>query len=244
MSQLKQYTVNSIRSFDDLKYVASLFAQAQTFGKDSPQVLAVKIMAGLAFNLDPFSAATSLHVIQGKVVMSAGLQARLIKQHPKYDYVVKEITNEKCEIAFYNEDKECGLSVFTMEDAILAKLNGKDNWKYYPKNMLFARAISNGIRWFCPDALGQSVYSAEELELPTKIVNGDVVYDDSKVKTVAHISEGLPFDCEETALEWAKDYLSCTLKEAKDLFDSTKEDVNGKKALNFYLRVCEIKRGE
>jgi hypothetical protein len=68
MSQLKQYTVNSIRSFDDLKYVASLFAQAQTFGKDSPQVLAVKIMAGLAFNLDPFSAATSLHVIQGKVV--------------------------------------------------------------------------------------------------------------------------------------------------------------------------------
>jgi hypothetical protein len=51
-----------------------------------------------------------------------------------------------------------------MDDAGLAGLAGKDNWKKYPKNMLFARAISNGQKWFVPDAFnGATVYTPDEL---------------------------------------------------------------------------------
>ena len=31
-------------------------------------------------------------------------------------------------------------------------------------NMLFARALMNGIRWFCPDAVSSFTYSVEELQ--------------------------------------------------------------------------------
>ena len=36
------------------------------------------------------------------------------------------------------------------------------NWKNYPRNMLFARAMTNGARWFCPDVY--CGYAEEELE--------------------------------------------------------------------------------
>jgi len=33
----------------------------------------------------------------------------------------------------------------------------------FPKNMLFARAMSNGIKWFTPDVFAGPVYTPEEL---------------------------------------------------------------------------------
>lgn len=40
----------------------------------------------------------------------------------------------------------------------------KDNWKTYPKAMMFARCISNGVRTYCPDVFsGMLVYTPDEL---------------------------------------------------------------------------------
>ncbi|RDT44717.1 hypothetical protein DXF87_27490, partial [Enterobacter roggenkampii] len=33
----------------------------------------------------------------------------------------------------------------------------------FPKNMLFARAMSNGVKWFTPDVFSGPVYTPEEL---------------------------------------------------------------------------------
>jgi hypothetical protein len=242
---MSNLSVNTIASFDDLKTVSSLFSQSGTFGKETPQILAVKIMAGLAFGLDPFTAAAALHVIQGRVVMSAGLQARLIKSHPKYDYIVRTLTNEECVIEFFQNDQQSvGISTFTIEDAKKASLNGKDNWKNYPRNMLFSRAIANGIRWFCPDALGQSVYTPDELNLPTLVTSdGDIAYNGKDAKSTAVLGEGLPFDSEESAIVWARDYLGAgTIDEMQEKYSNTVADANGRKAINFYLGICQEKR--
>lgn len=41
----------------------------------------------------------------------------------------------------------------------------KDNWKKYPKAMMFARCMSNGVRTYCPDVFnGLAVYTPDELE--------------------------------------------------------------------------------
>jgi hypothetical protein len=63
-----------------------------------------------------------------------------------------------CEITFFQRNdarawEEIGTTTFTMDDARRAQL-GSDNWRKYPRNMLFARCISNGYKAFCPDALG------------------------------------------------------------------------------------------
>jgi len=51
-----------------------------------------------------------------------------------------------------------------MEDAGNAGLIARDNWKKYPRNMLFSRAMSNGAKWHCPDVgAGAPIYTPDEL---------------------------------------------------------------------------------
>src|SRR5690606_6627174 len=52
----------------------------------------------------------------------------------------------------------------SMKDAQAAGVAGRGPWKAYPKAMLFARALSQGVRWHCPDVLGgTTAYVPEEL---------------------------------------------------------------------------------
>jgi hypothetical protein len=54
-----------------------------------------------------------------------------------------------------------GVSVFDLDDARKA---GTKNLDKFPRNMLFARAMSNGAKWFTPDVCGGlTVYVPEEL---------------------------------------------------------------------------------
>jgi len=116
-----------------------------------------KIIIGRGMGLTDFDAMTGLHIIKGKAVLASNLMAAAIKRAGKYDYRAT-VTDTLCEITFFERNdarawEEIGSSTFTMEDARRAQLNG-DNWRKYPRNMLFARCISNGYKAFCPDALG------------------------------------------------------------------------------------------
>lgn len=137
--------------------------------------LATKILAGRELGLGPFAAVQGIHVIQGRPAISANLIASAIKSSPKYDYRVKTLTNELCEIEFLERIgvnngrlESLGVSSFTSADARAA---GTQNMNKFPRNMLFARAISNGARWYCPDLFnGNAVYVPEELGA---VVDGD-----------------------------------------------------------------------
>ena len=59
-----------------------------------------------------------------------------------------------------------------------AGLDSNTNWRKYPRNMLFARAISNGARWYCPDLFGGSpVYTPDELGAEVDGETGEVLGD-------------------------------------------------------------------
>jgi hypothetical protein len=61
-----------------------------------------------------------------------------------------------------------GVSTFTVEDASRAGLlqqRGAGAWDKYLRNMLLARALTNGARWYCPGVFGGAVYDPEELNL-------------------------------------------------------------------------------
>ena len=116
-----------------------------------------KIIIGRGMGLTDFDAMTGLHIIKGKAVLASNLMAAAIKRAGKYDYRAA-VNDTACEITFFERNdakqwEEIGSSTFTMDDARRAQLNG-DNWRKYPRNMLFARCISNGYKAFCPDALG------------------------------------------------------------------------------------------
>jgi hypothetical protein len=116
-----------------------------------------KIIIGRGLGLSDYDAMTGLHIIKGKAVLAANLMAAAIKRAGKYDYRAT-CSDTECSIVFFGRTmdgkwEEIGTTEFTMDDARRAQLGG-DNWRKWPKAMLFARCISSGYKQHCPDALG------------------------------------------------------------------------------------------
>jgi hypothetical protein len=125
---------------------------------------AVKVMAGSEVGLGPIASMTNIHIVQGKVTIGANMIAALIRRHPDYDYEVTEHTDKVCSVKFFYKGKPAGTSTFTIEDAATAGLTKNPTWKAHPRNMLFARAISNGAKWYAPDvSAGAPIYTPDEL---------------------------------------------------------------------------------
>jgi len=131
----------------------------------------VKVLAGRELGIGPFAAMSDIHIIEGKPVIGARILAALVRQSPVYDYEIVEWTNERCAIDFYRDGQKLEPTVtFTEEDAQRAELNkptraGKpSNHMKFPRNMKFARAMSNGVGLHCPDlTAGAPVYTPDEL---------------------------------------------------------------------------------
>jgi len=156
----KAITIHS--SFDEMQSIAQAMAKSGYFADSNDAAKAiVKILAGRELGLGPFASMTGIFIIQGRPSLGANLIGTLIKNDPRYDYRVVELTDQKCSLDFYEQGTKTGNSTFTLDDA---KRAGTKNMDKFPRNMLFARAISNGARWFTPGIFGGSpVYTPEEL---------------------------------------------------------------------------------
>jgi hypothetical protein len=162
-----------------------------------------KILAGRDFGLTPFESMSGLHVFDGKVEAGADLHATKIRQRDGYDFRVAwlkivepgKTANDQpkveavwadeedladlretygCAIMFTVDGKSRGVSRFTQADAVKAKLQGKDNHSKYPRNMFYARAMTNGVAWYVPEAMGGlRVYGLGELPRESDITDVD-----------------------------------------------------------------------
>lgn len=123
-----------------------------------------KILAGQEMGIGAISAMTGIYIVKGRVTLSANLMASQIKRSGRYNYRVARLDDTGCEIVFFEGQVEIGRSSFTADDAKAAGLwNSSDPWKKTPRNMLFARAISNGAKWYTPDVFSGPVYTPDEL---------------------------------------------------------------------------------
>jgi hypothetical protein len=157
----------------ELMNMAKAFAESGMFAdtKSAAQAI-VKIQAGQEIGIPPFAAMTGIHIIQGKPTIGAGLIASRVKGSGKYDYKVIEASEKVCSIDFYQGATKIGNSTFTIEDAKKALTKNIDK---FPKNMLFARAISNGVKWYCPDVFSGPVYVPEEMPSVTEETTHTVI---------------------------------------------------------------------
>lgn len=147
----------------ELKDVATILAKSGYFldAKDAAQAVA-KIIAGSELGFGPMASMTGIYIVKNRVTLSANLMAAAVKRSGKYNYRVTDLTDTTCAIDFYEGGERVGYSTFTMADAKRADLKG-DNWTKYPRNMLFARALSNGVKFYCPDIFGGPIYTPDEL---------------------------------------------------------------------------------
>lgn len=150
----------------DVFQLGEVFSKSKFFKDcaDANQAV-VKILAGRELGLPPFQSMSGIHVIQGKATMGATLIAARIKGSGKYDYTVNQMADTKCEVEFFElrDGKRISIGKSEFSDADARKA-GTQNMGKFPRNMLFARAISNGAKWFTPDIFGGPIYVPEEMQ--------------------------------------------------------------------------------
>ena len=162
----------AIRTIDDLSRLSAMLAKSGYFS-DSREAAqcGVKVLAGLELGFPTIASMCGIHIINGKPTLGAHLMAAAVKRSGKYNYRVTQHDNNGCTLAFYENGEVIGESSFTKQDAAAAgALDGKNahTWKKFPRNMMFARAMSNGVRWYCPDIFtGSVVYTPDELDEAT-----------------------------------------------------------------------------
>lgn len=188
MSDLVLYRENNvISSYDDVERAAVSMAKSGFFSdaKQASQAV-VKILAAREIGLGPFAGMTGVNIIQGKPAFGANIMAACVKKSGRYNYRVTEMSDKACTIEFMErldgKWTTSGESKFTIEDARKA---GTKNLDKFPRNMLFARAMSNGVRWYCPDVMnGSVVYTPEEL--------GADVDEDGNVVEIVEVKHDVP----------------------------------------------------
>ena len=175
-----------IKTYDDAERAAKAMS-ASGFFADSHQAAQaiVKILAGMELGFGAFASMTGVHIIKNKPTLAANLMAAAVKRGGKYNYKVIRLDNKGCELAFYEGGAEVGRSKFDEADAKQAGLLGGDNWVKYPRNMYFARAISNGQKWYAPDIFnGVTVYTPDEMGAQVDEEGNAVIIEGSIVEPI------------------------------------------------------------
>lgn len=174
---------NELATTNDLSMMAKLFYDSGMFQDiKSASQAAVKIQCGREMGISPFASMSGIHIIAGKPTIGAGLMAARVKSFGKYDYKVVEHSDKICSIDFFQGKEKLGNSTFTIEDARRAQTKNLDK---FPKNMLFARAMSNGVKWYTPDIYEAPVYVPEEMGTITEEVEVEIILDaDKAIETI------------------------------------------------------------
>jgi hypothetical protein len=151
-----------VEKLGEIMYKSGFFDDAR-----SQAQAIVKILAGAELDFGPVASMNGIYIVKGRISLAANLVAAAIQRSGRYRYRVLEHTDQTCTIEFYEKVdgkwEAIGTSTFDMEDAKVAGLAGTENWRKFPRNMLFSRALTNGARWSTPDVFNGPVYSPEEL---------------------------------------------------------------------------------
>ncbi len=147
--------------YADMEKMATVIAQSGLFGVKNPTQALALMLLSQAEGLHPATAARDYHVIQGRPTLKADtMLARfqaaggVVEWHDYTDKVVR---------ATFSHPRGGKVTVaWTLETAKEAELAGKDMWKKFPRAMLRARVISEGIRTVFPGVLA-GMYTLEEV---------------------------------------------------------------------------------
>lgn len=148
-------------SFAEVEKMAKAIAESQLFGLQNPQQAIGLMLLCQAEGLHPVIAARDYHIIQGKPALKAdAMLARFQNAGGRVEW--KDYTETKVTGIFSHPSGGAVPICWTLEMAKGAGLTGNKTWQQYPRQMLRARVISEGIRTVYPAVL-VGVYTPEEV---------------------------------------------------------------------------------
>ena len=185
--------MSNIVPFQEMQQMAEVAVASKMFGfKNTQEALSVMLLCQ-AENLHPMIALRDYHVIQNRPTLKAdAMLARFQQAGGSVQW--KEYTNEKVTGVFSHPQGGTLELSWTLAQAKAIGIANKDNWKNYPRAMLRARVISEGIRSVFPGCV-VGVYTPEEVqdfEPPKEKFMGSVerVEDIPAVEIVERVEDG------------------------------------------------------
>ena len=147
---------------NDIQTMAVAVVKSGLFGMKTVEQATALMLIAQAEGYHPALAARDYHIIQGRPTLKAEtMMARFQQQGGKVEW--KTLTDKEVTATFSHPSGGSATITWTFEQAKQAGLTGKDNWKNYPRAMLRARVVSEGIRTVFPGVV-LGVYTPEEVQ--------------------------------------------------------------------------------
>lgn len=154
--------MSNIVPFSDIESMGIVAAKSKLFGFKTPEEAMSIMLLCQAENMHPAVAMRDYHVIQGRPALKAdAMLARFQQAGGTVNW--KVYTNEEVTGVFSHPAGGSLEVSWTMAQAKSIGIANKDNWKNYPRAMLRARCLSEGIRSVYPGCV-VGVYTPEEVQ--------------------------------------------------------------------------------
>lgn len=158
-------------TFDEMSRLAEAVAKSGLFGFKTPEAALALMAIAQAEGQHPALAARDYHIVQGRPVLkSDAMLARFQAAGGRMD--MTEYTDQRVAAKFSHPQGGSVTVDWDIERAKRAGLTGKDVWKSYPRQMLRARVISEGIRTVYPGATQSMLTPEEAADVPA--IGGEI----------------------------------------------------------------------
>ena len=146
----------------DLDRMAAAVVASKLFGMATKEQALALMLVAQAEGLHPATAARDYHIIQGRPALKAdAMLGRYLNSGGKVEW--HEHTDAKVSATFSHPAGGALKIEWDMARARQAGLGEKPTWKQYPRQMLRARVISEGVRATNP-AVAIGIYTPEEVQ--------------------------------------------------------------------------------
>lgn len=154
--------MSNLVPISDIQTMAEVASSSKMFGfKNTQEAMAIMLLCQ-AENLHPAVAMRDYHVIQGRPALKAdAMLARFQQAGGSVQW--KEYTDEVVTGVFSHPQGGNLEVTWTLSKAKAIGIANKDNWRNYPRAMLRARVVSEGIRSVYPGCV-VGVYTPEEVQ--------------------------------------------------------------------------------
>lgn len=182
-------TVSPVYQVSDMERMAKALAGSKLFGIQNPEQALALCLVAQAEGRHPATAAQDYNIIQGRPAKKADAMLRdFIAGGGKVEW--HTLNNDKADATFSHPSGGSARIDWDMPRAKDAGLGAKDMWKKFPRQMLRARVVSEGVRTVYPMATSGMYVPEEVQDFDTREEPRNV----TPLRSVAQPSPALPVD--------------------------------------------------
>ena len=154
--------MSNLIPYSDIERMGVALAKSNLFGVKTPEQAIALMLVAQAEGLHPAIAALEYDIIDGRPALkSQAMLSRFLKAGGKVEW--HEHSDTRVAATFSHASGGSINVDWDMERANTAGLAGRNNWRKFPRQMLRARVISEGVRAVYPVATG-GMYVPEEVQ--------------------------------------------------------------------------------